>query len=101
MKLQEENAVDAAIEKPSDTKVMEDKHIPIIEKTDRGILVKIGSAPHPMEEAHFIEWIELLVGGKSCKRFLNPGDEPQAEFCVQEDGVQARAYCSLHGLWKS
>ncbi|NIA18395.1 MAG: desulfoferrodoxin [Actinobacteria bacterium] len=91
MKLQEENAVDAAIE----------KHIPIIEKTDNGILVKVGSVPHPMEEKHFIEWIELLVDGKAYKQFLSPGDNPQAEFCAKGENIQARAYCNLHGLWKS
>lgn len=91
MKPQEENAVDAATE----------KHIPVIEKTDKGVLVKVGSAPHPMEEAHFIEWIELLVDGKSYKQFLDPGDNPQAEFCAKGENIQARAYCNLHGLWKS
>ncbi len=91
MKPREENAVDAATE----------KHIPVMEQTDKGVLVKVGSAAHPMEEAHFIEWIELLVDGKSCKRFLNPGDEPRAEFCAKGENIQARAYCNLHGLWKS
>ena len=86
-----ENSVDAAKE----------KHVPVIEKTENGFKVKLGSVPHPMEEKHYIEWIELIAGEKSYKKFLNPGDAPEAEFCLDADKVTARAYCNLHGLWKS
>ena len=54
-----------------------------------------------MEEAHYIEWIELIAGGKAYRQFLKPGAEPEALFRVQADGVTAREHCSLHGLWKS
>ncbi len=91
MKLLEENTVDAAVE----------KHIPVIEKTDDGIKVRVGSAAHPMEEAHYIEWIELIAGGKAYRQFLEPGAEPEALFGIRADGVTAREHCSLHGLWKS
>ncbi len=91
MVLLTENTVDAAKE----------KHIPVIEKTDKGVLIKVGSIEHPMEEAHYIEWIEILVDGKSYRQFLNPGDKPQAEFCISGDRIVAREYCNLHGLWKS
>ena len=91
MKLLEENTVDAAVE----------KHVPVVEKTDDGIKVRVGSAAHPMEEAHYIEWIELIAGGKAYRQFLEPGAEPEALFRVQADGVTAREHCSLHGLWKS
>lgn len=91
MKLQTENTVDAAKE----------KHVPVIEKVAQGYKVKLGSVPHPMEEKHYIEWIELLAGDKSYLEFLKPGQAPEAVFCVEAEGVSARAYCNLHGLWKA
>ena len=78
-----------------------EKHVPVIEKTENGYLVKVGSAPHAMTEEHWIEWIELLADGVSYKKFLKPGDEPVAEFNIQADNVVAREYCNLHGLWKA
>ncbi len=89
MKLLEENTVDAAKE----------KHVPVIEKTDKGYKVKVGSVAHPMEEKHYIEWIELIADGTVLRKFLNPGDSPEAEFEVVSEKVSARAYCNLHGLW--
>jgi superoxide reductase len=91
MELLAENSVDAATE----------KHVPVIEKTETGVKVKIGSVPHPMEEAHFIEWIEIIADGVSYKKFLQPGDAPEAEFCVEASEIIAREYCNLHGLWRS
>jgi len=91
MELLAENSVDAATE----------KHVPVIEKTENGVRVKIGSVPHPMEEAHFIEWIEILADGVSYKKFLKPGDAPEAEFRIQAKEISAREYCNLHGLWKA
>lgn len=78
-----------------------EKHVPVVEKTDGGVKVKVGSVPHPMEEKHCIEWIETLADGKSYKKFLKPGGAPEAEFCVQAERIQAREYCNVHGLWKS
>lgn len=77
-----------------------EKHVPVIEKTASGIKVKVGSVPHPMEDSHYIEWIEITAGGKTCKKFLKPGDKPEAEFDVNIDGVVAREYCNVHGTWK-
>ena len=91
MKLYEENTVDAAKE----------KHVPLIEKTDDGYKVTVGSAIHPMLEEHLIEWIELIADGKAYREFLKPGDEPIATFCVKADRVAAREYCNLHGLWRA
>jgi superoxide reductase len=91
MLLQAENTVDAAKE----------KHVPVIEKTTNGYKVKIGSVAHPMEEKHYIMWIELVADGKSYFQFLKPGAAPEAEFCVIASGVTAREYCNLHGLWKN
>ena len=90
MKLMTENTVDAAKE----------KHVPVIEKTADGYLVKVGAVPHPMEAKHWIEWIELVADGKTYRQFLNPGDTPEATFCVKAEKVYAREYCNLHGLWK-
>ncbi|MGD2086213.1 MAG: desulfoferrodoxin [Candidatus Aminicenantes bacterium] len=90
MVLQEENTVDAA----------QEKHVPVIEKTAEGIVVKVGSVEHPMQDSHFIEWIQLLTDGKSYRQFLNPGDKPVATFKVEGKDLSAREYCNLHGLWK-
>lgn len=98
MARQIENTVDAAVE----------KHVPVIEKTEKGVKVKVGSVPHPMEEAHYIEWIEILADGKAYRKFLKPaslagkpGDAPEAEFCVEAENIIVREYCNLHGLWKA
>lgn len=81
-----------------------EKHVPVIKKTRGGIKVLVGSIPHPMEKEHYIEWIELIVNGKSYRQFLNPGEKPEAEFKIKltkKDSVSAREYCNLHGLWQS
>ena len=91
MKLMKEGTVDAAKE----------KHIPVIEKTADGYKVTVGSVAHPMEEKHFIEWIELIADGKSYRQFLAPGQAPEAEFCVKAETFTAREYCNLHGHWKA
>ena len=85
-----ENTVDAAKE----------KHVPVLEKVDGGVKVKVGDVPHPMEEKHFIEFVELIVDGKVYRQFLNPGEAPEAFFPVEGDNLTAREYCNLHGLWK-
>lgn len=79
-----------------------EKHVPVIEKTDNGIKIKVGSVPHPMEEKHYIGWIEVLDNGKSCRKFLKPGDAPEAspKANISENAI-IRAYCNIHGLWKS
>ena len=91
MKLFKEGTVDAAKE----------KHVPVIEKTADGYKVTVGEVAHPMDEKHWIEWIELVADGKAYRQFLDPGQEPVAEFCVKADKVTAREYCNLHGLWKA
>ena len=91
MKLFKENTVDAAKE----------KHVPVVEKTAGGVTVKVGEVAHPMEEKHYIEWIEIIADGAVYRKFLAPGDTPEATFNVTADQVTAREYCSLHGLWKA
>ena len=78
-----------------------EKHVPVIEKTETGFRVKVGSIPHPMEEKHRIEWIELIAGAKIYRKFLTPSEKPEAEFEIKAEKVWAREYCNLHGLWKS
>ena len=78
-----------------------EKHVPVIEKTTTGFKVKVGSVPHPMEEKHYIEWIELIADGKVYRKFLNPGEKPEVEFKLKAEKVWAREYCNVHGLWKS
>ena len=85
-----ENTVDAAKE----------KHVPVVEKVDGGVKVKVGEVAHPMEEKHWIEWVEIVADGKTYRQFLNPGEAPEATFDVEADQVTAREYCNLHGLWK-
>jgi superoxide reductase len=77
-----------------------EKHVPVIEKTPAGIRVKVGSVAHPMEEKHYIEWIEVLVDGKAYRQFLNPGQPPEADFAIKADSVSAREHCNIHGLWE-
>lgn len=80
-----------------------EKHVPVIEAKGNGVLVKVGSIPHPMEEKHYIEWVEVLLrDGRSYRKFLEPGMKPEAEFPVRVEEVsEAREYCNIHGLWTS
>ena len=91
MDLFDENTVDAATE----------KHVPIIEEVEGGILVKVGEVPHPMEETHFIEWIQVIQDGTVYRKFLSPGEKPEAFFKAISGDVTAREYCNLHGIWRS
>ena len=92
MELLEEKTEDSSVE----------KHVPYIEKTSDGILVKVGqNQDHPMEEKHFIEWIQVIANGASYRKFLKPGGKPQAKFEIKADKIEAREYCNIHGLWKS
>ena len=77
-----------------------EKHVPVIEKINGGVKVKIGSVPHPMEQKHHIEWIEIVADGRAYRQFLNPGDAPEATFNIEADAVTAREHCNIHGLWK-
>ena len=91
MKFIVENTVDAAKE----------KHVPVIEKVEGGFKVKVGSVAHPMEEKHFIEWVEIVAGGKVYREHLKPGGKPEAVFRIDAASIVAKEYCNLHGLWKA
>ncbi|MBE6390166.1 MAG: desulfoferrodoxin [Lentisphaerae bacterium] len=91
MVLQIENSVDAARE----------KHVPVVEACEDGILVKIGEVPHPMTEDHYIQWIEVINGSYVNRCYLKPGDLPQAAFYVPlSPKLIIRESCNIHGLWK-
>lgn len=92
MTLLEERTVDVGRE----------KHVPVIEKLEDKVLVRVGAVEHPMEEKHYIEWIELIVNDRMFRKYLRPGMRPEAEFTVRPEGkLIAREYCNLHGLWKA
>ncbi len=91
MELLVENTVDAAKE----------KHVPVIERVKGDVKVKVGSVPHPMEQKHYIEWIEVIADGRSYRQFLQPGQAPEVVFHVEAEQIIAREYCNLHGLWKA
>jgi len=78
-----------------------EKHVPIIEKVGDKVKVKVGSVPHPMEQKHYIEWIEIITDGKTYRKFLKPEDKPEAEFEITAEKIEAREYCNIHGLWKT
>lgn len=79
-----------------------EKHVPVIESTSNGVKVKVGSVQHPMEEKHFIQWIEVETKDQTYRKFLTPGELPEAEFCVdKKDIIKVRELCNLHGLWKA
>jgi superoxide reductase len=77
-----------------------EKHVPVIEKVSGGVKVKVGGIPHPMEEKHYIEWIEIIADGKAYRQFLKPGQAPEAVFMVQAASITARELCNIHGMWK-
>jgi len=78
-----------------------EKHVPVIEVTNGAVKVKVGSIPHPMEEKHYIEWIELSTENETYRRYLKPGEAPEATFNLKAEKLTARAYCNVHGLWRS
>lgn len=78
-----------------------EKHVPVIEKVEGGIKVKVGSVPHPMEDKHYIEWIEVIADGKAYRQFLKPGQAPEAVFHITAENVRVREHCNIHGLWEA
>ena len=92
MKLYQENTVDAAVE----------KHVPVYEVKDGEIIIKVGSAEHPMVPEHYIEWIEVITkDGKVFRQELDPSKKPEAVFKVDGEIEKIRELCNLHGLWST
>lgn len=79
----------------------QEKHLPVIEATESGTMIKVGSVPHPMENEHHIEWIEIIADGKTNRKFLKPGEQPEAVFKDSTDNAKVREYCNIHGLWRA
>lgn len=88
---QVENTTDAAVE----------KHVPVVELSEEGIVVSVGSAEHPMTDDHYITWVEVLSSDYSYRINLKPGDKPKVCFPPLKGDIKVRAYCNLHGLWKA
>ncbi len=82
---------------------LEEKHTPVIEISADKVIVKVGEITHPMEEGHYIQYIELFKDGESvAKKELKPGEKPEAEFeNVTLGNLKAQELCNLHGLWES
>lgn len=91
MNLLEENSVDAAVE----------KHVPVVDKAGSTVSVFVGDVVHPMMENHYIEWIEVITASKILRKWLEPGNEPKADFDIDEEIVKVREHCNLHGIWKA
>jgi superoxide reductase len=91
MKLLKEQTADASKE----------KHVPVVETGDGGVKVKVGSVPHPMEDKHHIEWVQIMSGDSVYRIFLKPGGAPEGTFKVLTGDISAREYCNVHGLWRS
>lgn len=85
---------------PNTTEASVEKHIPVATRENGKILVQVGSAIHPMTEAHYIEWIAVVSADGTERISLSPNDEPKAVFCDKND-AEVYAYCNLHGLWKA
>ena len=93
MKRMEEQTADKAIE----------KHVPVVEVVEDGTVVRVGSVPHPMKDAHHIEWIQMITpdGAYSPRHFLKPGAVPETKFKMKTPGAVVREFCNIHGLWKN
>jgi superoxide reductase len=87
MVLMAENTQDASKE----------KHVPVVEREATGVKVTVGSVPHPMDENHYIEWVQVIADGKAYREFLAPGDVPEALFEIEAEDIVARGYCDKHG----
>ena len=90
-------AMELQVERTEEERI--EKHKPVVERVSGGIVVQVGSVPHPMESEHYIEWIEVITEHRTYRKRLGPGKSPEAEFLFEAEHFQVRAYCNLHGLW--
>ena len=80
----------------------QEKHVPVVEEADSGIKVKVGSIEHPMEDKHYIKFIEILLKDRIIRKELKPGQAPEVKYCAtKSDVIEVREFCSIHGLWKN
>ena len=85
--------------KPKTDDQGKEKHVPVVEEESQGIKIKVGSVPHPMEENHYIKWLEVITEKGVQKNFLKPGESPEAHFAIKDTILEVRDYCNIHGLW--
>ena len=87
---------------PNTVEASGEKHIPAVKVGDGVVEVNVGSVDHPMEEIHWIEWVQLVTDKGMHRRFLKPGEAPNVRFLIEDEKPLAvYAYCNLHGLWKT
>ena len=87
---------------PNSVEASNEKHLPDVTVTDGTIVVQVGSAPHPMEEGHHIDFVYIETENGGQRKSLKTGEEPKLSFCVVDDAPLAvYSYCNLHGLWKT
>jgi len=88
--------------KANTTDAATEKHVPVIEIVGDKVSVSVGSVVHPMEAAHYIQWIAIETNRGVYRKNLNPGEEPKATFVLSDEKlIAAYEYCNLHGLWKA
>ena len=88
--------------KANTTDAATEKHVPVIEIVGDKVSVTVGSVVHPMEAAHYIQWIAIETNRGVYRKNLNPGEEPKATFVLSDEKlIAAYEYCNLHGLWKA
>ena len=86
---------------PCSVDASHEKHVPDVKAHDGVVEVNVGSVNHPMEEVHWIEWVQLITDKGSYRKWLNPGEAPNVQFLLNaEKPLAVYAYCNLHGLWK-
>ena len=87
---------------PNTVEASGEKHIPAVRLGEGVVEVNVGSVDHPMEEVHWIEWVQLVTDKGSYRKVLNPGEAPNVKFLLNDEKPEAvYAYCNLHGLWKT
>ena len=86
---------------PGSVDASQEKHVPDVKVDGSMVEVNVGSVNHPMEEVHWIEWVQLVTDKGSYRKWLNPGEAPNVKFLLKEEKpLTVYAYCNLHGLWK-
>lgn len=89
MELMVANTQDAAVE----------KHVPVYEKVEDEIVVKVGEIDHPMEKDHYIMWVAQVNDNQVSRVTLYPEQGISVRFKYIPNST-IYAYCNKHGLWK-
>jgi len=87
---------------PNTVEASVEKHLPAVTVSGDSVSVRVGSAPHPMEDAHHIAFVYVETERGGQRKNLRPGESPALTFRFADDKPLAvYAYCNLHGLWKT